>query len=553
MDKGISKLIRPLTCLKKRLAFKVILWIGLILVVFLELVCYLDLRSHKNLLFKQMKEEAYRLSDIIKRSTHHDMMRARSNELQEVLETIGSQEDVRKARIIERGRVKMASQKEEVGREVDKKAEACYDCHEEEGKKPLTVTRYRFFKTEDGERVLGFVNPLYNDEECHSCHGSDTEVLGVLDIILSMEKVYKNINIHQNRSFIFILAGFVLIAISIGILILRFVNRPIKQLSDGTKRITNGDLKYHIPINTEDEIGELAASFNNMTDNLRASRKEIEAWNEELSDRVKVATTQLEKTNNDLEIANKKLSESDKKKSEVVMLVAHDIRAPLASIKSCLKVVLDGYLKNDRPKEMEMIRRAEERVESQLDFVKNLLDFTRMEEEHREMRPIEIKPIVKNVADMMQAWANDKHIKVEIRNLPDVSIMGDEDLIERSLANLISNAIKYNPPDTLIWVDCLLKGELLEIEVGDNGVGIPDDEIPELFEILFRGVNARRQQEHGSGLGLSIVKRAVNIHGGHIRVESKLGAGTSFFITLPVLKSEKKEELASAHAISKEN
>ena len=198
---------------------------------------------------------------------------------------------------------------------------------------------------------------------------------------------------------------------------------------------------------------------------------------------------------------------------------------------------------------MEMIRRAEDRVESQLTFVKDLLDFTRMEEEHREMKPLSLRPLVLSVVDLMQAWAKDEEITIAIKNLPEARIIGDENLLNRSLTNLISNAIKYSPPNTLIWVNCLLKEQQVEIQVGDNGVGIPADELPEIFEILFRGVQAKRQQEHGAGLGLSIVKRAVELHHGHIRVESQVDVGTTFFITLPLCK---KEELVLAEALTDE-
>ena len=114
--------------------------------------------SDKKMMVNQMKQEASRLSDIIRRSTYYDMLRARTNEVQEVLETIGAQEDVRKVRIIEQGRIIISSNKQEMGRDVNKKAESCYDCHKVEGQKPLTIGRYRFFNTEDGEAVLGFLS-----------------------------------------------------------------------------------------------------------------------------------------------------------------------------------------------------------------------------------------------------------------------------------------------------------------------------------------------------------------------------------------------------------
>ena len=223
-------------------------------------------------MINQMKEEAYRLSDIIKRSTRYDMLQARSDDLQKTIEDIGEQEDVRKVRIIEEWRIKRSSYKEEIGmavNKVDKKGGSCCECHRVKGQKPVSESWYRFFMSEDGEPVLGLVNPIYNEKDCQSCHDSEKEILGVLDVVLSMEKVHKKVMDNQKHSLIFILTSFLLLAFSIAIFILRFVNKPIKQLSNGMRRITQGELDYHIPNPTEDEIGELARSFNRMTVDLR--------------------------------------------------------------------------------------------------------------------------------------------------------------------------------------------------------------------------------------------------------------------------------------------
>ncbi|MGA1865698.1 MAG: sensor histidine kinase [bacterium] len=275
MNKNFLKFIEPLRSAKKSLAFKLILWIGVILVISFKLFIYLENVSDKKMMLNQIKQDASRLSDIIKRSTYNDMLRARSNEVQEVFETIGAQEDVRKVRIIEQGRIIVSSDKQEMGTEVDQMAESCYDCHKVEGQKPLTISRYRFFVTEDGESVLGFVNPIKNENECQSCHGTEKKVLGMLDVILSTEKVYNTISSNQKRFFLFIICFFLLISISIGIFILRFVNRPIRQLTNGTRRITDGDLDHHIKSFTEDEIGELARSFNRMTDDLKTYQEHL--------------------------------------------------------------------------------------------------------------------------------------------------------------------------------------------------------------------------------------------------------------------------------------
>ncbi|MGA1825890.1 MAG: sensor histidine kinase [bacterium] len=222
-----------------------------------------------------MKQEARLLSDIIKRGMYHDMLRASRDRLQEALEIIGAQEDVKKIRIIELGRIKISSYKQEIGMEVDKKAESCYDCHKSENQKPITSTRYRFFKTEEAEPVLGFVNPIHNEKECRSCHTGGEEILGILDIVLSMQEVYAMMQANQKRSLLSILSCFLLIAVSIGLFILQFVNKPIKELAYGTRRITLGDFEYHIRNDSQDEIGELAKSFNRMTDNLRRFRRQL--------------------------------------------------------------------------------------------------------------------------------------------------------------------------------------------------------------------------------------------------------------------------------------
>jgi PAS domain S-box-containing protein len=299
INKKYIRLAASIRSVQKSLAFKLILWIGLVFIISLKLFFYLENASDRKMMVDQMKEEAYRLSDIIKRSTYFDMLRARSNELQEVLETIGAQEDVRKVRIIVRGCVKMSSHKQEVGREVDKKAESCYDCHSIESQKPFAESRYRFFKTKDGEPVLGFVNPIYNEADCQACHGIESEILGILDIIISMEKVHKKIKANQKRFFIFILTFFLLISLSIGIFIFKFVNKPIKQLIYGTQRITAGDLNYHIHSHTEDEISELAKSFNKMTDDLKAYQGRLIHAKEYIDNIIKSMTDTLMVVNPD--------------------------------------------------------------------------------------------------------------------------------------------------------------------------------------------------------------------------------------------------------------
>ena len=170
--------------------------------------------------------------------------------------------------------------------------------------------------------------------------------------------------------------------------------------------ITEGNLDYQIPISTKDEVGDLARSFNFMTSRLRTHRKESQNWNRELENRVKSATSQLT-------AANKKLRESDRRKSELMTAVAHDIRAPLAAFNSCLRVVLDGYLQHDPAKEKEMLQRIEARIEDQLTFVNKLLDFSPIAINAKEMKKINLSEVIQKVLDVMSQLAKTKKIDIE--------------------------------------------------------------------------------------------------------------------------------------------
>lgn len=521
--------------IKHCLSAKMIFWISAVTMLTLIGYFYIhlkDTQEHFNML---IKDAAYLASDIIKRSIRQEMLLNDRVDLQRTVNDITGNDEIIKIRIIEEGIIKIASDEHEIGQLIDKKAEACNDCHKPNQQPKFTTDRnYRIFTDADGKLVVGMVNPIYNEKECYQCHDEEKKILGVQDIIISLERVKAYVHTDQNRAILFLIFTFILLSTTVGLLIRYFIAHPIRKLIEGTTMITAGNLDHQISIDTGDEIGELARSFNVMTSRLKTSRQEIENWNRELEGRVKSATAQLASANKELEIANQKLKESDKKKSEIVMVVAHDIRAPLAAIKSCLQVVLAGYLKNDPVKEREMLQRVEARIEDQLTFVKNLLDFSRIAESCGEMVRIDLQEVIRKVSDLMSDLAKTKKMSIKVlEEGGQLPILADEDLLVRALTNLVGNAIKYNPEGSKIWIDSQTSNGNINIAIKDNGVGIPQDEVPNIFEVMFRGRNAKRQKEHGAGLGLSIVKQVVEIHQGKIRVESKEKEGTSFFISLP--------------------
>lgn len=514
--------------IKHCLGCKMIIGISMVISVALGCFFYLHIEEDHHHLMELVKDEAYQVSDIIRRSIKHDMLLNNRADLQQTIDDITGHDDIIKIRIIESGKIKIASDRAEINQLIDKKAEACNNCHGALGPPQSSNNRnYRTFKDLNSQEVIGMMNPIYNEEPCYTCHGNQKKILGILDVVISLYRANSYLRADRNRVVIFIVITFILIAVTIIFLIRHLVTIPIRELSNGTVMITEGNLDHQISISTKDEIGDLARSFNFMTSRLRTYRKELQNWNRELETRVKSATSQLT-------AANKKLRESDRKKSELMTAVAHDIRAPLAAFKSCLQVILDGYLHNDPAKEREMLQRVTARIEDQLSFVNKLLDFSPISENSTEMKKINFSEVILKVVDLMSQLAQTKKIDIEIQEkVEQLLVLGDEELLVRALTNLIGNSIKYSPTGSKIWIANHCNNGNIELIVKDNGVGIPEDELPNIFEVLFRGQNAKRQKEHGAGLGLSIVKEVIEIHHGKIWVESKEREGTSFFITLP--------------------
>ena len=164
-----------------RLGFKLILFVGGILIVALGIFTYVSINSQKKQLIGEVLKGASRISETVKRSTRYDMLKYESEAVHNIIETIGEQEGIENIRIFNKeGKIMFSTDKKDVGTMVDKKAEACYACHSAE--KPLeklpTPERNRIYKTKEGHRVLGMINPIYNEKDCYgACNQSQKEYL----------------------------------------------------------------------------------------------------------------------------------------------------------------------------------------------------------------------------------------------------------------------------------------------------------------------------------------------------------------------------------------
>ncbi|MDD5073227.1 MAG: ATP-binding protein [Candidatus Omnitrophica bacterium] len=224
----------------------------------------------------------------------------------------------------------------------------------------------------------------------------------------------------------------------------------------------------------------------------------------------------------------------EKVRQDFVANVSHELRTPLSSIKGYSETLIGGVPKEEDRKEfLGIIQRESDRLAKLID---DLLDLSKIESGKMAMvfMPVEINPVVKRSAGVLEKSARDKSIKVEF-NIPEglPKVMADENRLSQVFLNLLDNAIKYTPEGGSVKISVFPQDKYLQVDVTDTGVGIPESDLPRVFERFYRVDKARSRQLGGTGLGLSIVKHIVQSHGGQVWVKSEPGRGSTFSFTIP--------------------
>ena len=245
--------------------------------------------------------------------------------------------------------------------------------------------------------------------------------------------------------------------------------------------------------------------------------------------------TELKKQEKAVREANIKLTEKDRIKDEYVSRVTHDIKGHLAAIQSCLFVAGMDPDKNYSEKQSEFLGRAQDRTGELTDFVKELLNLTRMRlSGHVDKAKFSLRETISKSLTTVAGKAKDKSITLTSNVGATVGdIMGEEFSINEMITNLLFNAIKYTPEDKSVHLEADKNGEYIQIDVVDTGIGIPAGEVEKVFEEFFRASNAKTSGKEGTGLGLSLVKQIIDRHGGKISVQSEAGKGSTFTVLLP--------------------
>ena len=267
-------------------------------------------------------------------------------------------------------------------------------------------------------------------------------------------------------------------------------------------------------------------------------KKELQSLNNELEEKVKKRTADLNEANKELQKALEKERELSELKSRIVQNVSHGFKTPLTSILSSAQL-LKLYAEKEHPFKAKLVKHAnkiENSVRNLNSLLTSVLFFGKADADKMNYKPVRIytSAFLNEVVDMVKAGIdNDVKINVEFEKLPKM-ITSDMDLLYQILENLLSNAVKYSKDGGSVYFKVRHENDTLFLHIKDEGIGINLAEQSQLFDRFFRAKNVGLRE--GSGLGLSIVKKCIEVVGGKINFKSKVNKGTEFSLEIPAKK-----------------
>jgi two-component system NtrC family sensor kinase len=502
--------------MRQRLSTKLIVWGGTASAIIIGLFAWLVVENYQSHLVADLEDYAEQLSETVKSSTRYDMLLNQRSSVHEIINTIGRQQAIDRVRVYNKdGEVIYSSDSTDIGHLVDMRAEACYACHTAD--RPLESLpisdRTRTFSINGDSRLMGIISPIYNEPSCwqSSCHAHEEEqkVLGVLDLTLPLEEVDQ-----QRRSATLMVIGLsfvVMIAISLIIFVMvrRLVLRPVELLVEATQRVAAGELSTSVPVRSQDEIGQLGTSFNDMTHRLAEAQRQI--------------------------FQSSKLASVGR----LAAGVAHELNNPLTGVLTYSSFLLSQVEEPELKKDLEVIVRETKRCR---DIVAGLLDFSR--QTPTAPRWTDINEVVHVASGMVRhhfALQKTRLVLDLHQDLPPVNI--DSGQMEQVLVNLLVNAADAMPKEGgTVTVKTAPASRTdgsggaastVRLDVSDTGSGISLEHMDKIFDPFFT-----TKGTEGTGLGLAIVWGIVEDHGGDVQVSSVPGEGTRFTIRLPAKASE---------------
>ena len=279
-------------------------------------------------------------------------------------------------------------------------------------------------------------------------------------------------------------------------------NRTLKQvdhITDIAREIGEGDLSRRIDIRSEDEMGKLAATLNWMI--LR-------------------------------------LETAFRKQQQFAADASHELRTPLAIIQAESSLVLDK--KRTQAEYRKSLELVSQEVSYMAEVIGKLLLLARSDaaQETADFQTVNLKDLLKDVSSVVESLAQEKGLVFALGELDNLTVKGDRLKLRQLFLNILDNAIRYTPSGGVVSGSLVRKDGNAFVTVCDTGAGIPPEHLPHIFDRFYRVDKARSRDDGGTGLGLAIASSIAKLHGGDIQVESQVGKGTAFYVTLPLAEAQ---------------
>jgi len=492
------------------LFFKVIFVTSLILILAISFNVWWNTSLHGASIEKLTHEKTKIIAEFIEENVIRAMEKGRHFDMHRILKNYLVYKDVRKIYLFSMdGIIRASTQDDELNKKVGDVEFYLKDRH---------FIREEIFQGKNGEkekeRVYYYNTPIWNRPECFQCHDKGKKIIGVLTVsnsLKEMETMISKIEIHSIILAIIII-GF--LSFALGFLFLKFIDIPIKKLTEAMKKAEEGDFTVRVNVKSRDEMGSLAENLNIMIEKLQLAKQEAEQYHQELVQR------------------------ADRMASigELASGIAHEIRNPLAGIQGAIQILSEGFPKQDpRTQVTDEIQKQIYKLER---LVKDLLNFVKPVPKN--YLPIDMNELVDKVLSFFITQRGiTEEMKIKKKFFPSLpKAMIDPSSMEQAFLNIILNAQKAMPRGGTFTVSTHAfpqrKGdgnEAHEVQIifEDTGIGIPGENLPRIFNPFFS------TRPDGTGLGLSITKNIVEQNGGKIEVKSQVNVGTKFIITLPAI------------------
>lgn len=316
------------------------------------------------------------------------------------------------------------------------------------------------------------------------------------------------------------------VALLATLIVSRRVVRPLETLRQGVERIRKDDLTARLDLKTGDEIEILADELNAMAAHLREAYAGLE---HKVAERTQALT-----------VVNTKLGEANTHKSRFLANVNHELRTPASAIIGYANLLLRQTQGQLSPLQTENLQDLLQNAKRQLNLIDSLLDFAKIEAGKVDVlvEPVMIEELIQGASATVEPMLNNDSVRL-IRDIPSniAPLHTDREKLRQIILNLLGNAVKFTDRGEIKISACQVNGDCT-LAVADTGIGIEKADMARIFEEFDRGRLASDGSYRGTGLGLAIVKRLVDLLGGSIAVESEVGKGSTFIVTLPVKPRE---------------